>query len=413
MKTLKYVIWGCTSILLRDLGGGKANIDGKLLGRVAGVFNALRSKGIESVILSNRTWTVGQEKTPLKEAAKKLLGDVRWFSTNELNLPAKQTGEAFTYVLGQLGIEPNEALFVGNTKEDMQGAKNSHMLFINGLWYDDSTDYGWRVKEPEDVAALVELYFIRKHGWGFEIEDGSLRYYALAPFGTYGNQQSVNYSNSALGAAKHGSADAGFWGKYLCATLFLSGLYREIFFVCPFPSHEAGVYKDSLRKELAAFSRCFGTKYLTDLIVRHTTARESKLQSNSMTHADHLTTLHLNPKPTWEVLKQPRPYGSLKKNKGKTVLVLDDFCTGGKSLEAARVLLEAAGFQAITMSWLKTKSRDFVAIAGDISGLTPFAPATTAPPYKTRVYRYSDAYSDPAAATELDAKLEQYRKHKV
>ena len=39
---------------------------------------------------------------------------------------------------------------------------------------------------------------------------------------------------------------------------------------------------------------------------------------------------------------------------GKTVLIVDDICTQGHSLEAARAFAQAAGARVISLCWLKT-----------------------------------------------------------
>ncbi|MEO3479261.1 phosphoribosyltransferase family protein [Phaeobacter sp. CAU 1743] len=97
-------------------------------------------------------------------------------------------------------------------------------------------------------------------------------------------------------------------------------------------------------------------RYVFDLIHRHTDAPKSqqlRLDGKIPSVGNQLNTIHLNRAATKPGPKQQR-YKNPPNLKGRTVLVVDDICTQGHSLEAARSFFEAAGAKVILLSWLKT-----------------------------------------------------------
>jgi Phosphoribosyl transferase domain len=100
--------------------------------------------------------------------------------------------------------------------------------------------------------------------------------------------------------------------------------------------------------------------YLPDLIVRHTTATKSqtaRLQQRAIDHRNQLETIHLTKNPLRG--DSGKRYSGKALRSGKTVLVLDDICTEGFSLDAAWCFIQQAGAKAILVAWLKTPNRSY------------------------------------------------------
>ena len=70
------------------------------------------------------------------------------------------------------------------------------------------------------------------------------------------------------------------------------------------------------------------------------------------------------------------PYKRNPISKGKTILLVDDFCTQGNSFEAGRAFIEKTGANVICLGWLKTINRDYVAVAGTVPLIDPYVPYT-------------------------------------
>lgn len=123
------------------------------------------------------------------------------------------------------------------------------------------------------------------------------------------------------------------------------------------------------------------------------------------TFRNHLNTLRLNAFPQ----KYDRPWGKAPISlRGKRVLVVDDICTSGRSLDVARAYIEAAGGTATLFSWLKTISAAYshMTVAPK---LQPFASnaITAEPPHSN--FSYNGHIVDPHAPQEIGALLAAYK----
>jgi hypothetical protein len=88
---------------------------------------------------------------------------------------------------------------------------------------------------------------------------------------------------------------------------------------------------------------------------------------------------------------------------GKTILVVDDFCTQGNSFEAARAFIRKTGADVICLSWLKTINTDYRAILGDPKSFVPdpYSPVTLTKPVPATSLYYSTHVVDPGPAHHL------------
>ena len=96
--------------------------------------------------------------------------------------------------------------------------------------------------------------------------------------------------------------------------------------------------------------------------MRHTNSIKSAYaKPHEKTYKNQIETIKLN--------RKPKVYGGDPRAtpinlKAKKILVVDDFCTNGRSLEVARIFIEAAGGKAMLFSWLKTINSDYFEIDG-------------------------------------------------
>lgn len=411
MKRIRFVVFGLRNLVISaapDSSSGKCDPNSDVFTEFARFIRFLKSRDVQPVVFANHEWTFGDKKKPAKDLLTKAWGEeLPWFTAQRDGIPFKPQAGAMQGVLAKLGAEPNEILYIGNSEDDMRTAVNGGVLFLNGVWFRAQTKYGFKFASPLKIARFIDVCCLREHAWSFEIERGDLRYYSLAPFSTFKAIYS-DYSEDAKTTAKTSEGSAEFWGPYICATLYLTGLYKEIDVVCPFPSYRAHTWKDPLQESIMLFAKCFRKSYCPDLIVRHTESLKAQYNPDEMDHRKHLDTIHLNRTP---MRTETTRYKRTPLHSNRTVLVVDDFCTRGFSLEAARGYLQKAGVRAINLSWLKTINRPYTEWV-DINEFD-FAPYEATDwsdaEITVREHSYHYAMTDDEAYAEVDAKLEAFK----
>ena len=246
------------------------------------------------------------------------------------------------------------------------------MIFLNAKWHEENSPFGFEFDSPKDIAKFVDCCCLTPKDWFWSIEQGNLRVYTLAPLGEYSKAypHAATYSTDAKNAVKFGVGDLRFWGLLMAARMHLSGIGAEAAYVAPYPGHTTTSEKAELLQAVRIASGSLRAQYLEDYIVRHQDAPKSQTLRNNghqPSSLNQLTTINLRSDP----LKTGTVGGRYKNRpnvKGKTLIVVDDICTQGYSLETARAFAEAAGANVICLCWLKTPgANDY----HEITGLTP------------------------------------------
>jgi hypothetical protein len=351
------------------------------LGRVAGdvflevtkLIKFLKAKNIEFVVFTNRKWRMGERL--LEDVLKEHWGDFAYLCrADDPTIPGKPQAAATQYVLNKMGWDATETLYIGASENDMRTAVNGNLLFLRAAWYANKTDYGFEFSTPKDIARFINTFCLRDHLWCFQVEDGKFSYYALAPFSTMKPEYTL-YSEDARAAAKFGKGHPDFWVGALVSSLYFSGIHQKIDYIAVYPGHKQGSGNAIMNDAMSIFGKCFRKAFLPDLIVRHTTSTKSQTARNSgipIDHINQLNTIYLNPNPT---KGEGKRYAASPVKRGKTVLVIDDICTRGYSLEAARAYIEQTGADVITASWLKTINTN-IEILVALPKFNPFTPNT-------------------------------------
>ncbi|HCE2119592.1 TPA: phosphoribosyl transferase [Vibrio parahaemolyticus] len=404
-KQLKGVILSVEDTLV-NTGQIKADVFAEVEKLMA--FFTLR--GIKPVLLANRSWTVTDHDDNEKDLFDALEGhfkDLAIFSPQrDDKVPHKPSSAATQYVLDEMKWDSNEVVFIGSRDDDMRTAVNGKMLFLRATWYSNNTDYGFEFSEPKELARFIDTLCLREHFWSHEIKDGDFEYYALAPFSTF-KPEFRKYSENGRAAAKFGQGDVDFWLGALVTSMYFTGIHQRIDFIAAYPGHRAGVGNDKMNDDLMTFGKCFNKGYLHDLIERHTTATKSqnaRREGKVIDHHNQLNTIKLNKLPTKNYNK---PYKNAPLKRGKTVLLVDDICTKGWSLEAARKYVERTGAKTIMVTWLKTINTDIETI-GATPAFDPYQATTFTNIPSGKTYGYHQYHVDGAASLELGDQLEQY-----
>ena len=407
MHRIKAVVFGLRNLIIRENADGTRGDGDEVAIREFGrLMRFFRKRGITPVMFANHAWTKG--KTGMDALLKKEWGEFTSLFSDRDGLPAKPSPEAMAAVLQRIGVSAEETLYIGNKRDDMVTAVNGKVLFLNGTWINDTIDYGFKFSSVHDIAKFIDVFCVREHSWHFAIERDDLRFYALAPFATYDiYAQYKGYSEEARALAKNGYGDAEFWGRYLCATMLLGGIHSEAKYACPYPSSGAGKWQDRIKESIIPFTKCFRISYVPDLLTRHTTAPKSHENRSTANHLRQLNTIQLNPKPL--NTKSGEPYKSFPIGDGKTVIVVDDICTSGYSLEAARAYIEETGAKVILISWLKTVTKPYERISVSKTFNPRRATKWTAVDFTETEVPYRKAITDDEACVELGNKLKLYK----
>lgn len=405
-KRLKGVILSVEDTLM-NMG----QIDQVVFHEVEKLMAFFKLRGITPILLANQQRFITNNETGEKRDLYDTLDNhfkelIIFTRQRDEKVPPKPQAAATQYVLNEMGWESNEVVYIGSNNDDMRTAVNGNILFLRATWYSNNTEYGFEFSQPKEVARFIDTLCLREHFWSHEIIDGDFEYYALAPFSTY-KEAFRKYSENARAAAKFGQGDVDFWLGALVTSMYFTGIYKRINFIAAYPSHAAGVDNDKMKNDLLTFGNCFRKKYLHNLIERHTTALKSQTARNQGVPLDHhnqLNTIKLNRLPTWNY---NRAYANPPLGRGKTVLIVDDICTKGWSLDAARKYIEKTNAKTIMVTWLKTINTNYCTI-GNLGNFNPYQANQFNNVQMAKEYNYNQYLVDPNASEELGDQLEQY-----
>lgn len=399
---LKGVILSVEDVLLPQ---GK--VDQSIFAEVKRLISFFKESGVQFVVFTNREWTVNDGKRPLEDFLKEIWGDFPYFCrAKDQRIPPKPRASSTEYVLETMGWDSTEVVYIGASESDMQTAVNGGLLFLRATWYANKTDYGFEFSTPKDIARFIDTFCFRDHLWCHEIHDGNFEYYALAPFSTMKPEYTL-YSEDARAAAKHGLGHPDFWIGAIVSSLYFTGIHKRISYITVYPGHKAGSGNDVMNDAMAIFGKCFRKNYLPDLIIRHTTAMKSQTARNSgkaLDHLNQLNTIVLNRAPMRSATER---YKNPPLGKGKAVLVIDDICTKGYSLESARTYIEQTGSSVIMVSWLKTINTDIEELA-PYEKFDPYKPTQFGGAKVSKVHSYRNNIVDYLAPEELKEIFRSY-----
>jgi len=409
---LKGVIFSLHDVLTKP-----GLLDSDLLAETFHLLRYLRQRGVEPVFVSNKHWTVTNSKTgetrPFRELLEDTLGPVSYYVGGTGGMPYKPTSAATTFILNDQSWSNREVVFVGNSDVDMRTASNGQIMFLNATWHGTSSPYGFQFESPLDIARFIDCLCLGLSDWFWAINEGPLRVYAMAPFSTLSSQylQAHGYSANARATSKHGAGDANFWGRLLAARVYFSSLVDEIDYITAYPGHSPDSAPTVIEDALNILGGSLRKSYLPDLLVRHKEALKSqsaRIAGKQVDVANQLSTIILNSSPRRGMAGNV--YKRMPVRSGKTVLLIDDFCTEGNSFEAGRTFINSTGAQTICLSWLKTIKTNYRSIWPPIKISNPYQPVTSLPRLSTRSFNYSSSIVSTAAEIDLAEVYDRYFK---
>lgn len=374
---------------------------------LAQLARELHAQGVRVALWSNRSWT-HQSGIPLNTHLSNLAGvPIEIHGARNDGTPARGFGNSAAPILAKYGVARHETVLVGGMREDMLAGVNNGLLLIRPNWYGANINYGFPVEKVDELRRFLLVFALRQHPIFWRIQSGSLDAAAAGPFSTR-LAAYAEFGDAAKLAAKHGMGRKDFWFYFIVASIYFGNLIHDVDYICSYPSHGTGApsaIKQEVNETLTRLGNCFRKPYYHDLLLRHAQAVKSQhIPAANRTFLAQLNTIRINAHPHKNLGKAPK--GAIKLQ-GRKVLLVDDFCTSGRSLESARAYLEAAGATTRSFSWLKTINTSYMELAG-LPTFNPFHPNTfTAEPASTPI-PYAQGIVDDEAPDEINRILRQY-----
>lgn len=372
----------------------------KIRSDLARLARQLHDRGVRTAIWSNRSWTIGNKS--LHEHLSDLAGvPISAHGVKVDGMPSRRQAGAVLPVLATYGVKKHETILVGSTDEDMRAGVNNGLLHIRSDWHGKQSGYGFSVQTVEEFARFCFVFALRQHPLFWRIEEGPLKIYTAGPFSTM-NEAYALFGTDARAAAKFGAGHPDFWFYLTISTLYFAGILEGVNYICLYPGHDTvheRPSEDSMGGVLTRLAKCFRMGFYDDVIVRHVPVPKSQFTPAAKRRfTTQINSIHLNRYPH-KNLSPNANRGPLQLN-DKTVLVVDDFCTSGRSLEAARAYLNSAGADVRLFSWLKTINTSYCQIRPPVV-LRPFEPnELTDEPHHLN-HSYNSGIYDTDAPAEL------------
>lgn len=404
--SLKLVLISPSGTLLKD-----NQLHPQLVADLSGVIQRLNLLGVRTAIWSNRRWIDSQGKKPLEQFFSEQAGcQVEYMRAGTSGFPARRRAGSVTPVLGHFGVSSSETILVGNGDEDLMAGVNNQLLLARPGWYPTESEYGFKVASIAELERFCTVFGLRAHPIYWSVNDHGLRVCAMGPYSTK-IKEYAGFGADAFRAAKLEQGSLEFWHRLIVSSLYFSGLIFEVKYIASYPGHARGTKVRAVDEVMTSLGKCFRKTFFPDLIERHATAPKSAFAGPTQkTFMNQLNTIKLNP--------YPHPYGSAAARKtpialqGKTVLIVDDICTNGRSLDCARAYIESAGGDAVSFAWLKTINSSYLRM-DSLPALKPFQVNSVSPEPASTAHGYGDGIVDQEAPAEISILLDKYKAWKV
>lgn len=400
---LKLLLLSVSGTIAHD---GKYNREiAKDLGRLV---RELAQRGVKTALWSNRGWMA--DGRPIADWFSEIAGTrVELHGVAADGSPARRGKDSAAPIMQRYGALRHETALVGGVEEDMIAGVLNGLLMLRPDWYGQHMDYGFSLPTISDLARFCFVFGLRQHPIFWSVQDRTLDVSAAGPFSTYREAYRM-FGEDARAFAKGGLGNPEFWANFAVSSLYFSGMLDGVKYICSYPGHgtDSDVNKYGMADVLARLGKCFNISYYHDLIERHEDAMKNQhIRASDRTFRNQLNTIRICRHPHKNINQAPNK--GVLSLKGAKVLVVDDFCTSGRSGEAARVFIEAAGGQARLFSWLKTINTPYSKISDELK-IKPFTANNFATEPAKVEYSYEGHIVAPNAPPEITKCFEKFRK---
>lgn len=326
--------------VILDVSGTLIDKDNQVVPDVPEMIKQLDRMGIAVFTASNaRSDGIKAERIPGIDDTH-----ILWAQRYSISRKGKGSKDFVQYVQSQLGIHPNEILYLGDGDKDMHEAVNSGVIFFLAGWVNPGYRYGIEVQGPVQFANIVETFFLKTHLWYYVLDSQdstgrNVRFRALLDPDTARDRQITNLLKSKGTRGRtviKGYQSADYLSLHLLASIYLEGLHMDDPVWCVYPNSDC-TYTSVLDKFLDVAARLFRDRYCGNLICRGRTvpsSRHLRKRREQPLLSTQLRSIYLNPAHQARV-------------SGRPVIVVDDFTTESKAFETARNFLLNAGASSV------------------------------------------------------------------
>lgn len=377
----------------------------KLISELCGLVTNLDKADVRVAIWSNKNWLIGGTSDFSQYLTEKSGVQVDFIKAGSGDYPVRSRKGSIDPILKKYNLNKSEVILVGNGDEDLRAGVNNRLLLLRPSWYKNESEYGFLVKSINELERFCTLFGLRKHPIFWSLNMHGLDIYAMGPYSTRVAEY-AGFGTSAVQSAKHDFGLVNFWHMLIVSTLYFSNLISKVDYITTYPSHSGIHRKKAIDESMTVLGKCFNKTFYPDLLVRHAKALKSaSTAKEDKTFINQINTIKIN--------RFPSKYGEKVRTspislKGKVILIVDDICTYGRSLEAARLFIETAGGKAILFSWLKTINSEYkeVTIAPDIA---PYKDNHLIDEPASKDHYYGSGIVDYEAADEISSLMERYK----
>ena len=326
--------------VILDLDGTLLNSAGQPVTGVPALLAELTAAGLKIAVASNQPGAT--RKLARADITPNLLLDRASVGSS------KGTKAWVEKACADLGITPSELIWLGDGDLDMRSAVNTKVAYFNAGWSQPAYAYGINLLEPRLFGAVVRECFAKPAEWFVQYRATDQ---AGRPVVMYAMTDSRGGGDEALetnlrrflkdrvdfplGPFRFGEVVT----LHLLGSIYGSGLAQGTDTWTAYPgSKTTSGTNQSLAPFVANAARLFRNAYVDDLLIRHTDALDSgqtRAQGGQVGFGNQINTVQLNPQHRGKI-------------RDKRIVVVDDFETGGNSLECARNLLLQGGAAEVT-----------------------------------------------------------------
>lgn len=270
----------------------------------------------------------------------------------ELTGTKKPGGSLVADFCADHGLEPHQTLVIGDDRWGVLEGLNGRALAFHGTWGFGTSEYGIEVSTPQEFIEYLDVFFRKTALWyarytGSDQIGRQVLFRALIDARGAGSDNLRSLVLQTLKdreeAEVSGASMSAFLMMHMIASAYLEGLLsvdRKEALWQIYPGHapesapppliQAVIEGFTLFRSRAAEKELYGLKRWQNALQSHV-ARQGP-ERNNVKFQNQVSSVSL---------------AEGTKVKGKRVLVIDDFCTEGYSLEAARNIYYAAGAEAV------------------------------------------------------------------
>lgn len=259
-----------------------------------------------------------------------------------------------------LSIHEHECLYLGGKVTDWRSAINTPTFYIQTTWSNTTLDNAttFYTESPHEIIAVLDNFLDRPAYYGYnkssQITSTHIRCllpanislpsdtinFKLQEIFTYNREFYVNGNN-----VKH------ILMFHLLASLYAEGILnrydgeRPVIFTV-YPSSNPDKTDTHFDEFISVVSKMFHGSFIPDIFERHTKAIDTSLERVNAKRENRDAQVGITVQSNSVIIRSKYK----EKIQNRLVVVLDDFCTNGNSLDWARNLLKAAGVKRVVLA---------------------------------------------------------------